>query len=55
MGEIDEWQKRKRPFEVYASSNNAEDAEETDLRDDRVEIEERERYRTARDMDSKHH
>lgn len=54
MGEIVEWQK-KRPFEVYASSNNAEDANGTDLRNGRTEVEGRERYRTARDMDSKHH
>lgn len=54
MGEIDEW-RIKRPFGVYVSSDNAEDANETDLRNGRTEIEEGERYRTARDMDSKHH
>lgn len=57
MGEIWGGGTEKEAFVQYASSNNPEDADETDLGSEKTEREiggER-KYRIARDMDSKHH
>lgn len=52
------WGRRKKEaFVQYASSNNPEDADETDLGGEKTEREigGKRRYRIARDTDSKHH